>query len=537
MAFSDKRHVHLDLSGDTLQIATDKEVYHIAVGGQEEHGTETPPAAPTPDFGHPQTGSRPEPPPVDEDYYHRRAERPTRRPEPRREPTREPMIDEIEELDYYERAAQAREREKHPYSPDVDADELYELLPGRPTRRVPRHRPEAIRVSGRDAYHLLSNLVAQLSDAVQGLTADSDLGPTASTGERLDSIKGELDNIRKVNSRAARDVLQVGGRIRAGLGRSQRLIDVLASLRPQDADKTNAIRHQVGSLAAAHRTTSDLLAASLDNQARALEALEAVLRTVPVREQPKPKPRMTRFPMGDLFQVLHELAVDARTRKAVQVIWEGYDRFDPIQVDTELARRSPRFEHDEGLVVVPLDDLFQSLSLAALDEKYGRLVDKLNADRGSLFADRAAPVVMPLGEPRVPEQPRGSGLSPEDAARLAAVRDRLTIHLDEARAKTDQSLGFRPDMSLLASLKSSVLISGMSRAELSRTVDQVRELGDEMLPALEELADSLAFQDRAVEWTDRGVSAVADIHLQLIKTLISLRNTADRDYLDDQLEC
>ncbi len=492
MADKTKPRVNLELSGGSLQIQTDEVIYHIAVN------PDAPAGRIAASSGAPATMAAPEPPAI------------------------EPPAAK-------EAAPAAEEKES--------GGDFYKQL-------------------SEELYAEVGSLARKLSVSLKDLKVRPEEVDLAGTGQQLESAKDELADIVAMTEQATMNIMDMTENIQADMAQAQKFIDTINSAEfISDADQ-NALIDQLKSLMAVNETTAPLLHRCLEFDQEVLSLLDEVVEALPASEKPTPaapaEPEPTPapepetvtetrivFPLNDLFQILYELCANDDVKKHIKAIWNKIDEFDAELVNAALGREADGFEKDEGFVMVPLEPLFTALSGATTNESFKSIIDKLNAARSQLFLDQSLPVEVSYEEVEVqvapPETaPAEEAPAPEPvdpgpvgdtlADRVAQLRDKLTLHLAEAKEKSAGLTDFTPNTEIMDKFESSLCFYSDDRSAFTAAVKASQDLIARISASLTTITESLSFQDLSGQRIQKIVGTISTIQVELLKILVSFQS-------------
>ena len=412
-----------------------------------------------------------------------------------------------------------------------------------------------------ELFNKVGRLARQLSVSVEELPETlSGGGALGDTGQRLESAKGQLEEIIDITEKASMNIMDSADEIQAQLDQLKNQLDTLQGLEFLTAPPEGRPPAQAPPAVGTSQAVLDKLAEINDFVDSLLSGGAPAEAASPPPPSPSPAPAagdtltVVHFDVNTVFQTLYELCTNEAVKDHIKLMREAQETaFNCHLISEKLTEVSTEVTEEDGFYNFPIASILKILHTATASEEYRTILKKMNQTAPSIFLDTvlpvegeimeieaapAAPPAVPAPEAPAPEAPAaetepaplpaGAGCS---RAELEALRA-MTLEL-EALARADVSAGApaADDEEGEGGLYTSILVH--DRDLIIQAVTQARALIEGTGGHLTRILETLSFQDLSGQRIKRVVSLIGDIQTELLSILVSV-DTKFKEHQADQ---
>lgn len=426
---------------------------------------------------------------------------------------------------------------------------------GRALREISRDvDQDFFREISEELYSTVGRLTRHLSVSIEDLPSDQDNRDWSQSGEKLETAKGQLEEVVKITEKASMEIMDLADLIQEDLSR---LSDQLTALNGLEF-MNQPVGGGPGPAAAAPPTggpSREELQAKIGNLIDFVQTLALENPAVPAGpgargplppKQPAPvsSKEIVRFNMDAVFQALYEFCTDEAVKDHLKEMWHDQAQsFDKAAIEQALSELADSVDLEDNFHNFPIPAVLKTLYAATPNEKYKTILKKMNQTATSIFIDSVLPIegLRETVEVPAPEEDLDAEeyLTPEpDATQPEPVG--LELAEGEILEPGLHGLDSRRMMELLDQLEALAAaievfspppptangdytqVRYQDREAVVNSVAASNELIQKTMGHLTNILEALSFQDLSGQRIKRIVALINDVQMQLLSLLVSV---------------
>ncbi len=375
---------------------------------------------------------------------------------------------------------------------------------------------EYYRELSKDMYKEVGRLARRLSMSIRDVTIDK-VDDLHSAGDQLESAKDELEKAVKMTERATLKIMDLTEGIQDAVSKTKKVMQQLdGNVAPEAspaATETEAAPDlsQLGSFLQGLKQNP--LAECLDKAQELVAALQSAPAGPAVAAPAAQAGPAYDFPLDLVFQTMYELCTNEAVKKHVKAMWDTAEQtFDPVKLEAGLNQVAAQSggPDEDNFLNLSLKEVLKSMFQATAKENFQQILKKMASTADQIFLEPSLPLeAMPKAQDAAPAATSAPAPAQDNGPALSLANALLQALQAKANTLNPPDV---PDLSQLGGAAGGCVNPAL--------LAQLHDSMGEIFGHVNEIVETLSFQDLAGQTIYKTVKMLTDFQVQILALLV-----------------